>query len=458
LQGRSNLTDLIQRAVALRAEQRIEEALETIRAAAETAPASAQAAFGLAQLSFEAWRPAAALFERAGNLLPDNPDLIRNHALALAAEGEGDAAQALLDSTLDINHGWIDGHRTLAAMRITAGEAKGFDRSYEKALSHHPNNPGLWMGWFQQYATFRQWSNARRILERARATIGPNRTLDMAAIYLDSESGEGQNLEVRFAPFADLGDPGFDLCHVRFLLRQGDHQKAEAIALRHADKPSARMFWPYAALCWRLTGDAHAQWLDDTPLLTRTFDLDFSEAELATLGSVLRGLHRLKAPYPEQSVRGGTQTDRQLFFHPDPSIQNAKMKVLAAIRTYIDALPPADPSHPLLAMRRDQILFEGSWSVKLVGAGYHSSHTHVMGWISSALYVALPPDLGEPPAGWLSLGAPPPELGLPMEPYTRIEPKLGRLALFPSTLWHATESFDAGERLTIAFDVQIPRL
>ncbi|MBK9588986.1 MAG: hypothetical protein IPO50_10640 [Sphingomonadales bacterium] len=34
-----------------------------------------------------------------------------------------------------------------------------------------------------------------------------------------------------------------------------------------------------------------------------------------------------------------------------------------------------------------------------------------------------------------------------------IEPKPGRLVMFPSTMWHGTVPFDAGERLTVAFDV-----
>jgi Putative 2OG-Fe(II) oxygenase len=131
--------------------------------------------------------------------------------------------------------------------------------------------------------------------------------------------------------------------------------------------------------------------------------------------------------------------------------------VTAAIATYIAALPSHDPAHPLLAPPRDQpILFEGSWSVRLAAQGFHSQHTHTRGWISSALYVALP-KLDTPPKGWIEFGSPPPELGLDLPPYTQIEPKSGRLVLFPSTLWHGTVPFDDGERLTIAFDVRVPK-
>ena len=99
--------------------------------------------------------------------------------------------------------------------------------------------------------------------------------------------------------------------------------------------------------------------------------------------------------------------------------------------------------------------FAGSWSVRLAGAGFHSNHIHPAGWISSAFYVTLPAmDRGH--EGWLKLGEPQAELGLDLAPFRHIEPKPGRLVLFPSTMWHGTEPFAAGERLTVAFDVARP--
>jgi hypothetical protein len=81
-----------------------------------------------------------------------------------------------------------------------------------------------------------------------------------------------------------------------------------------------------------------------------------------------------------------------------------------------------------------------------------------MGWISSALYIVLPPDL-EGEAGWLALGEPRTEsFPIDLPPTRLIEPKPGRLALFPSWMWHGTRPFGAGERLTVAFDVAVPEL
>jgi hypothetical protein len=48
------------------------------------------------------------------------------------------------------------------------------------------------------------------------------------------------------------------------------------------------------------------------------------------------------------------------------------------------------------------------------------------------------------------------DLGMNLPPIRLVEPKQGRLVLFPSTMWHGTRPFDAGERLTVAFDVKRP--
>jgi hypothetical protein len=448
------LSDLVSRAAMLREAQDMEAALDAIGEAAKLTPNDPQAAFGLAQISFETWRPAAELFAKARALVPGNADVLRNHALALAAEGQGDEAEALLEDMLLQNPGWLDGHRILAAQRITSGEAEGFDRSYGDAVKADPANGALRMMWFQQHVTLKDWGRAGAILADARAALPQHRGLQLAELFFASESGEARDDAELFTGYEELGDSGLDMCRVRHHLRVGDAELAESIALPHSNGPAARMFWPYLSLCWRLMDDGRAAWLDGDPLYSATFDLDFSAAELATLAEVLRGLHRMKAPYPEQSVRGGTQTDRQLFFHPDPAIQAARARISAAVQGYVSALPPAQPKHPLLSIRRDTPLrFEGSWSVRLAGAGHHSSHTHVLGWISSAFYVALP-DTAD--TGQLALGTPPPELALGLEPYARVEPKPGRLALFPSTMWHSTEPFTAGERLTMAFDVKLP--
>lgn len=158
-------------------------------------------------------------------------------------------------------------------------------------------------------------------------------------------------------------------------------------------------------------------------------------------------------------MRGGTQTDGPLLSRIDPVIRQLRSAIVDAVERYRAQLPPVDEAHPLLRQRRDRrIRFSGSWSVRLRSGGHHSNHVHPLGWISSALYIALPGEVpGEGHAGWLALGEPPPELETGLPPAAYIQPRPGQLVLFPSWMWHGTIPFPEGERLTVAFDVAQPR-
>jgi Putative 2OG-Fe(II) oxygenase len=241
--------------------------------------------------------------------------------------------------------------------------------------------------------------------------------------------------------------------------RDGDPARAEAELLPLISTPSAMIYWPYLSLCWRLLGDDRAVWLDRPDELFQPLETGLSAAELARLAEVLRPLHTAAQPYLEQSVRGGTQTDRSVLLRREPELQQLKARLLELVRDYIERLPPPDPQHPLLgAPRQGPLLIEGSWSVRLSSQGYNVPHTHALGWLSSAFYVALPSEaaLGTAPAGHIAFGQAPSELGLTLEPYRTIAPAPGRLVLFPSTMWHGTVPFDRGERLVIAFDIRRP--
>ena len=171
----------------------------------------------------------------------------------------------------------------------------------------------------------------------------------------------------------------------------------------------------------------------------------------------MRGLHLATRQPLDQTLRGGTQTDGPLFARAEPEIRALRQAIVEAVEAHVAQLPAHDPRHPLLSAPRGPVRFAGSWSVRLSDAGFHVNHVHSAGWLSSAFYVALPGGAlgGAGHDGWLTLGEAK-ELGLDLPPIRLIEPKPGRLVLFPSTMWHGTRPFAAGERLTVAFDVARP--
>ncbi len=443
---------------AYRGEQRMREAVQAFARAVELAPDDTLSAISHAQTRFESGLPATQLARRALALAPDNPAAIGNCATTLAGEGQRRAAENLLVGTLARRPDWLEGQKTLATLRWTGGDDREFARGYAAACRALPQHLPLRLAWFRLVAQTRDWGAAARIVDDGERIFGAQPAFAVARVFIASESGDLARAAALFAQTSELRDEVRDLAWVRYCLRTGTPERAAERALRLTGTASAPLAWSYLSLIWRLTGDARAQWLDGSPPYLGIYDLDFAAGELEELAVLLRGLHTAHSPYLEQSVRGGTQTDRPLFYRQEPIIATLKAKIVAAVREYVAALPAAVPGHPLLGTPRGQILFAGSWSVRLNSQGFHVSHTHPMGWISSAFYVSLPaPDvMGRPPAGWLRLGTPPRELGLDLPEYAQIEPKPGRLLMFPSTMWHATVPFDDGERLSVAFDVRVP--
>ncbi|MGV3511778.1 MAG: putative 2OG-Fe(II) oxygenase [Novosphingobium sp.] len=445
---------LFQRAIALRDVQDLGGALDAILLSAKAAPCDPNIALGLAQISFEAGLNAADLYANAARLQPQRLDIQRSQAVALAAEGKQPEAEALLESVLAANPGWIDGHRCLCGIRATAGD-EDFARSFNGAVRRDTGNFGLRMAWFHVLATARQWDSARTVIADAEAALGERQPSLLGKLFIASESGEQAANAGLFDGVEHVRDVGLDLARVRHFLRGGQIERARDVCLRHAGAPPMRAFWAYLSLAWRLLGDNRSDWLDGGMRDVRSFDLGLSAGDLAELAQTLRLLHTMREPWHEQSVRGGTQTERPLLLRVDPVISAVRSRIEAAVARYIAELPQPDTAHPLLAAPRGEFLFAGSWSVKLRPGGYHANHTHPMGWISSALYVTVPEasQRGPAPAGHLQFGSPPPELGLALEPYGSVEPRPGRLVLFPSTMWHGTVPFTDGERMTIAFDV-----
>ncbi|MCW3837137.1 putative 2OG-Fe(II) oxygenase [Sphingomonas canadensis] len=434
-------------------------ALDAFAHAARLAPGDAKIAQGHAHVALEAGVPALALYDRAVALAPGDGEVRFGRAAAQFAEDRAEEAIRDLDALLAQNPGWLPGHAKLAQLRWMMGARDAATASYHRAIAGHPGERALWEGLVQTLMLAEQHGAACDAIARARAAVGGSPFLDLQEAAARSELGEADAAEPLFLRLAGFDDAGVAVRRVRHLLRTGRAAEALPLIERWLDTPHATALWPYAAIAWRLAGDPRHDWLAGDPRLVSVIDLGDRLPPLERLAEVLRGLHHARAQHLDQSVRGGTQTDGPLFRRIEPEIVALRQAIVWAVERHRDQLPPADPRHPTLAPRRDRpVRFAGSWSVRLAAAGHHAAHVHPQGWISSALYVALPGEAerGGGEAGWLTLGAPQAGLGLDLPPLRTVEPRPGRLVLFPSILWHGTVPFAAGERMTVAFDVAPP--
>lgn len=437
-------------------------ALDAFGEAARLAPADVGIAHGRARVALEAGLDAVALFETAERLGPPNGDILIGLAAARWAAGRGDEAEAALDAIVAQVPLWIQGHNQLAQLRALTGKPEQAAASFERALTQQPDALALWRGLLDLHLAHEDYEAQAIVAKRAQAAgLSPAQIADHLAIS-SAERGEGDRADALFAAAPPAMQAGLNLWQIRHFLRTGRLTAALSLIDDVIDSGGAQetAVWPYAATAWRLAGDPRHDWLVGDPRLVAEVDLCDRLPPLDRLAAHLRELHVAKGEYRDQSVRGGTQTDGPLFCRSDPVIAALRAAVVTAVEAYVAALPPRDASHPLLAKRRDRRpRFAGSWSVRLGAGGHHAHHVHPQGWISSALYVALPPKSAEdaPDAGWLALGEPQAALGLTLPPSRMVEPAPGRLILFPSWLWHGTRPFGEGERLTVAFDVAPPR-
>jgi tetratricopeptide (TPR) repeat protein len=434
-------------------------AVAAFRRAAALGPADARIAHSLARVHLEAGLPATDLFRAAWKLAPNDGDLILGLLAAVRAETGIAASLEALDRVLAEHPLWLPGHDLSARLRWEMGERAGFARSLERVIAAQPGNLDLWSALILVLLNGDLYDEVLGAVSRGRAAAGPAPLFDVNEAVARSELGEGTAVDPLFARLAHLDDPTVHVRHVRHLLRTARPEQAALLAWRMREAPSAQLFWPYLATAWRLTDDPRWAWLEGDSRFVGVYDIAARLPPLDALAARLRGLHRSTHQPLEQSVRGGTQTDGALFARIEGEIRGLRGAIAESVAEHVARLPPPDPSHPLLSAPRGRpVRFSGSWSVRLSGGGHHANHVHPMGWLSSALYVALPPPeaRGPEPAGWLTLGEPQAQLGIDLAPFRMVEPKPGRLVLFPSTMWHGTRPFDAGERLTVAFDVAPP--
>jgi tetratricopeptide (TPR) repeat protein len=214
-----------------------------------------------------------------------------------------------------------------------------------------------------------------------------------------------------------------------------------AVAARLADAPDYARLYDYSAFVRSYEIAAPAGWAT-------------LGAFMGDLKATLERLHEGAAQPPEQSLRLGTQTNGDLRAIDDPVLKAFFAAIEAPIQDHIAALGPGDD--PVRARNSGGYVLAGAWSNRLRSEGHHVDHIHPRGWLSSAFYVEVPPEVqaGDDRAGWLQFGRPGVRTSPTLAPAHFERPAPGKLVLFPSYMWHGTAPFTSAQtRTTIAFDV-----
>ena len=168
----------------------------------------------------------------------------------------------------------------------------------------------------------------------------------------------------------------------------------QTTALRLLNDPRYETFCDYDQMVLSTLIETPPGWPDLTSFLT----------ELTSHLGALHNPHGHRLLY--QSLRQGTETTQDLARSEDPVIQALFRAFAEPIARYRDLIGQGEDA--LRRRNRGPTRFNGGWSVRLHRDGYHTSHVHPRGWISSACYIQLPDGMssGRTAEGVLSFGAP----------------------------------------------------
>jgi len=291
----------------------------------------------------------------------------------------------------------------------------------------------------------RYGDDADVIAEQANAALISNKSEESYSLYR-------QALRLRPGDFSVLmGQAQAALMAGRY----SDAQKAIQGAMAQA--PNNQFLLALAATLMRENKQEYRA-LYNYDNFVRVYDLVPPQGydDMATFNAALKArldnLHVYIGTPVNQSLRGGTQTEVNLALVEDPVIESFFQAVDAPIKDYMAHLGQ-DDQHPLRRRNRNKYRINGAWSVRLSENGHHVNHVHPMGWLSSAYYVDVPSSIDEQThQGWIKFGEPALDVDQPAEHF--VQPKPGRLVLFPSYMWHGTVPFTGdATRLTLPFDV-----
>lgn len=350
----------------------------------------------------------------------------------------------------------------LAQARWMNGAGDKFLDPFLAAVAAHPQERALRMRCADLLRLSGKIQTAEKLL-REGLKLAPHDTVMMAqlGVILDELGNSAEAVDFcRAAVRTHPQQSAFRLNLAHALMRLNRPQEAlKEISWVRSVHPAHQRAICYEATALKQVGDPRYRWLCDYDALVKVYDLKppagFSNmaAFNAALGKRLRELQRMAAHPLEQSLRGGSQANLSQKLQADDPLIRAYVAALdESIRAYIAAMPN-DVTHPLTLRRTRKHAVSGMWSVLLKPGGFHVNHIHPDGWISSSYYVSLPKGMsGGKQQGWIKFGEP--NLPIPGCGVEKVvEPKEGRLVLFPSYMWHGTIPFSSGERLTAPFDV-----
>jgi tetratricopeptide (TPR) repeat protein len=336
--------------------QRFDEARSAIEIALQHRPESGvlrlERALVMEQQGFHA--ESLAELESLARSAADSPQLLVHLARALQFSGRNDEAQERLQAAL---HRWptdVPLHVQLAQLLWRRGAGDAATVQIELAIGQFPREIGLRLVAADQMRNAGQLQKALGLLEAGLALAPQSAALLTSIGVLLDTMGRPEDALGHLRSALDCAPDSLPAKRnlVATLLRVG--KAGEALRLcneMYGKTPDDQLLLAYRATALRLLGDARYRELHDYPRLVRAYELRPPPryADLPQFNSAfareLTNLHRAQQRPLAQSLRGGTQTERNLPAD-NPVVAEFLAMIDAPIKDYIAHLRDGD-GHPV---------------------------------------------------------------------------------------------------------------
>ncbi|TRY29453.1 2OG-Fe(II) oxygenase family protein [Aliiglaciecola sp. M165] len=445
--------------------QRYDESIQIFQSLLVSQPNTPEYIHGIALALRQKGEPlqALGLYEKVQAQGVSTFQLFHNMGNALSDLGRLDAAISYYEKSIELNPGYIHSHINLNELLWETGQKQRFLASYLQAIPLEPRNMPLKFAYCQSLLRTSNYDICLALLEEVEPELRVSSEFWDLSARAEKGLGNIDRCLAHYQTAIEQNDSDRDvlLNFAQALIEARQVNRAQKLLEEVVGKDTNDQFaWSLLGICWRLNSDPREHLLNDYENLVGEFEIDippgFNSVDefCQQLNQYLTELHTGTNQPLEQTLTGGTQTRGNLFDNLNPLVQALEIELRKCIAKFIEI--SASFEYVDSCKSSQEFEFSGSWSVQLQDKGFHTSHIHPMGWLSSAFYVSLPSitEDCETKQGWFCLGKPniktSPELGA----VRKIQPSIGKLVLFRSYMWHSTTAFESAQnRTTVAFDV-----
>ncbi len=433
-------------------------------------------------------------YKNALKLQPNMPDLLFNLGIALTNLNQLDEAASAYQQAIKVNPNFFEAFGNLGTVFQRQGKLEQAITSYHKGLKINPQDA---RGYFNLGTALRDKGDLEA------AVNSYQKSIQLFPDYTDAHNNLGETLrdqgdmnaavksyQAALALNAEHANANYNMGEFLYLAKKFDEAIPYFERSQLDDWQERTLYCLYKAEkfdAFKANRDKLlAQKSHNSPFLATLsthYSINFNEPDpynfckngldfvyknaipelsgnSVLLKELLNDIHTADIAERKQGrLTNGQQSAGNLFKRPETSFRALSELIKKEFLNYKNKF--YDANCELILSFPTELEFTSSWYVKMQQGGHLSAHIHEIGWISGAVYLAMPTPINNSNEGAFEYGTHGDDYPI-KHPQNHqnfltahVMPNVGDIVLFPSSLFHRTIPFNSNqERICIAFDLK----